>query len=45
MAKKTTRSKLGLELDIPNIAFHVIHEDEWGRRLNELFNSTEKTAG
>lgn len=45
MAKKTTRSKLGLELDIPNIAFHVIHGDEWERKLNELFNSTEKTAG
>jgi type III restriction enzyme len=38
MAKKTTRTKLGLELDTPNIEFHVIHGDEWKNRLNELFS-------
>lgn len=37
MAKKTSRTKLGLQLDIPNIAFHVIDEEEWKRKLNELF--------
>ena len=37
MAKKTTRTKLGLELDMPNIEFHIIHGDEWKNRLNGLF--------
>jgi len=39
MAKKTSRTKLGLELDIPNIAFHVIDEENWQSKLNELFNT------
>ncbi|RKY10445.1 MAG: hypothetical protein DRP56_00915 [Planctomycetota bacterium] len=38
LAKKTTRTKLGLELNIPKMQFHVIHEDQWQRKLNEMFS-------
>lgn len=36
-AKKTTRTKLGMELDMPNIEFHVVDEGDWRSKLNELF--------
>ncbi len=39
MAKITTRTQLGMELDTQNIEFHVIDEDEWQRRLNGFFNA------
>jgi len=36
LARKTTRSQLGEELNTPTVYFHVLAEDEWESRLNEL---------
>jgi len=37
LARETTMSQLGMELDGKEVSFAVIHEDEWERRFNELF--------
>jgi len=37
LARETTRIELGMELQTKNISFHVIDEEEWQRRLNQLF--------
>jgi type III restriction enzyme len=38
-AKRTTMGELGMQLNTPNIEFHVIDEDEWKNRLNALFET------
>jgi len=37
LGKKMTRSQLGEQLNVPEISFQVIDEDEWQQRLNEMF--------
>ncbi|GAG87268.1 unnamed protein product, partial [marine sediment metagenome] len=37
LARQTTRNELGMELKAKNISFNVIDEEEWERRLNQLF--------
>ena len=37
LGKKMTRSQLGEQLNVPEISFQVIDEEEWQQRLNEMF--------
>jgi len=37
LAQKMTRSQLGQQLNVPDIRFQVIDQDQWQQRLNELF--------
>jgi type III restriction enzyme len=37
LARETTMSELGMDLQGKEVSFAVVDEDEWERRFNELF--------
>jgi len=36
LAKKTTTNQLGMELESQKVLYHVVDEDEWQQRFNEI---------
>jgi len=38
LARETTTNQLGMELESQKVSFHVVDEDEWQQRFNELFS-------
>jgi len=38
LARETTTNQLGMELESQKVSFHVVDEDEWQQRFNELLS-------
>ena len=39
LAKETTRNQLGMELESKKVSFHVVDEEEWKSRFNQLLST------